>query len=109
MADIGPGPVICIRSCACVGCGEGIAKGVLYQCIGLYELNFLQQILFGGCECGKEHPWVMLQSHNHAYCPSCFVPLGDPEAEIEETNEPKIAAPAKPITVEEFAKRFINV
>lgn len=89
MPDIGPGPLMCIRGTTCEGCGEGIKEGVLYQCIALHHLGFLEQIIFGGCVCGKEHPWVILQSHTHAYCPSCFGPLGDPDAVIKETDEPK--------------------
>lgn len=89
MADIGPGSLICIRAVTCTGCGAGIKEGILYQCIELHQLGFLETILYGGCECGEEHPWVVLQGHDHAYCPHCFVPLGDPDAVIKETSEPK--------------------
>jgi hypothetical protein len=81
---------MCIKSVACHGCGEGVKSGTLYQCVAVHQLGFLESILFGGCECGEvDHPWIILQTHTHAYCPSCFSPLGDPDAVIKETDEPK--------------------
>lgn len=107
--DIGPGPLMCISTITCQGCGKGVTSGRLYQCIGLYECDFFQFLAYGPCACGEIHPYVILQAHNHVYCPHAFAPIGDPDAEIKETDEPKLTAPVKPLTIEEFAKRFINV
>jgi hypothetical protein len=100
---------MCIRSIVCEGCGKGVTEGHLYQCTELHDITFMEVIMYGICACGALHPYVLLAGHVHMYCPECFVPLGDPEAEIKETAEPKLVAPEKPMTVEEFAKRFINV
>lgn len=107
--DIGPGPLMCVLHATCT-CGQGVKPGCLYQCIEIVELTIMQQLIYGPCACEERwHPYVRLQGHKHIYCPTCFTPLGDPDAEIKETDEPKLAAPVKSFTLEEFVKRFINV
>lgn len=94
--DIGPGPLMCIKSDTCPSCGDSIAEGVLYQCTGLHEMTFFERVISGSCDCGKEHLWVLLLNKHHMYCPGLFAPLGDPDAEIRETDEPKVVAPVLP-------------
>lgn len=88
MADIGPGPLMCIKGTTCPGCGQGVREGVMYQCTRLHQLSFFEEILYGGCVCGEHHPWVGIAENNHVYCPGLFAPLGDPDAVIRETDEP---------------------
>lgn len=88
MADIGPGPLMCIKSVQCHGCGEGVTQGCMYQCEELIEPGFLATIILGPCGCGEFHPYVLVRGKDHAYCPNCFAPLGDPDAVIKETDEP---------------------
>lgn len=86
---IGPGSeILCIRSCAWSGCGEGVSSGQRYVCEDLIQPSFLQEILFGPCSCGEAgHAFICVQHKRHAFCPSVFVPLGDPDA-VKETDEP---------------------
>jgi hypothetical protein len=91
MPDLGPGPLMCIKSVACAGCGEGVNQGCMYQCEELVEPGFLMTIILGPCGCGEFHPYVALRGKSHAYCPNCFAPLGDPDAVIKETDEPSDA------------------
>jgi hypothetical protein len=87
MSDIGPGPVLCIKGAEC-GCGENVREGTMYQCEGLHDLPFIMAILYR-CPCGDDHLWVRLQGKTHIWCPTLFGPLGDPDAVIKETDEPK--------------------
>lgn len=107
---IGPGSeLLCIRTCKCANCQEGVDAGQRYVCEDIIQPTFLQEILFGPCSCGEAgHPFICVMNKSHAFCPTVFVPLGDPDA-VKETNEPKVAPPKKLITIEEFAKRYINV
>lgn len=89
MSDIGPGPLICIQSISCEECGTGVSEGALYQCTELLQPTLFHILILGGCGCGEyDHPYVALAGHKHVYCPNCFVPLGDPDAVIKETDEP---------------------
>lgn len=104
--DIGPGTLlICVKSCHCANCGTGVDKGVMYTCEELIEPSFLYLIIYGHCTCGQDHPFIVVAGKSHAYCPTVFRPLNDPDAKIEETEEPKRTAP---ITIKEFADRYLE-
>lgn len=90
MGDIGPGPLLCVQTTRCPGCGEGVTNGSLYQCIELVEPGFMVWLLYGPCGCGSEtHLYVRLSGRTHVFCPRLFAPLGDPDAVIRETDEPQ--------------------
>lgn len=86
--DIGPGPLRCIEGIACNGCGESVTTGALYHCEELQEASWLILAVFGPCDCGQDHPDIILRGKKHSYCPRRFVPLNDPDATIAETSEP---------------------
>lgn len=87
--DVGPGtPLMCVKSYQCI-CGECVDEGALYTCDGVEDPPPLMIGLFCAVCGDREHKTILLMGKGHDFCPTLFGPLGDPEEEIIETDEPQ--------------------
>lgn len=106
MIVVGPGtPLMCVLAGECLcGCSH-VTKDAMYFCEEAYLSPFAQIIHRSACtvpNCAGIS--LLVSGKDHGFCANRFVPLDPDDTSLVEDEEEE-----EFITLEDFAKRFINV
>lgn len=82
------GLVVCRHGGSC-SCGlHRVKTGVIYKCDGIYDPGIIVR-LFHNCDVPNCDGLIAtVVDIDHCFCWRRFSPLGDPDEQIEETDEP---------------------